>query len=382
LKRLLDFLAPPQGVTSHAEKFLSALGGLCGIFTAAWISFHYLGALPATLMVASMGASAVLLFAVPHSPLAQPWAFVGSHLVTAVIGVSVAKLIPDTALAAALAVSLAIFAMSYLRCVHPPGGATALTAVIAGPATQALGYQFVLTPVMLNVAAMLAVALLFNNLIPGRWYPLNLQKLWEPPAEPAAIAPAAHVITRENIEAALKAMNAYIDVDESDLEKIFDLAALHAHFERIEGIPCSAVMMPGMAGIHPDTGLPEVWDALVRDDAKGIAVTEGDRQVIGIITVSDFIKQTAGREHGLLYHRLVESLHASDGDATPRTARDIMSSPVHSVSADTPIIDLLPLFARYRIHHIPVLDTDLRLIGMVTLPHLMAEIHGGDGDSV
>ena len=146
----------------HTEKWLSTAGGLAGILGVALISQSQLGMTGSASIIASMGSSAVLLFAVPHGPLSQPWSVFGGHLVSAIVGVTCVKLIPAPMLAAAIAVALAIGAMHYLRCIHPPGGATALGAVLGGDAVHQLGYQFVITPVMLNAITILLVALLFN----------------------------------------------------------------------------------------------------------------------------------------------------------------------------------------------------------------------------
>nr|WP_259677544.1 HPP family protein [Klebsiella pneumoniae] len=97
-----------------------------------------------------MGASAVLLFGVPSSPLAQPWSIVGGNVLSALIGVTVGMLVPDAALACGLAAALAIAGMYFLRCLHPPGGAVALTAILGGAGVHSEGYHFVLTPVLLN----------------------------------------------------------------------------------------------------------------------------------------------------------------------------------------------------------------------------------------
>ena len=107
------------------------------------------------LLVAPMGASAVLLFAVPASPLAQPWSIIGGNIVSATVGVACASWIADPVGAAALAVALAICAMFALRCVHPPSGAVALTAVLGGPAVHALGYRFVAEPIAIQSVTLL-----------------------------------------------------------------------------------------------------------------------------------------------------------------------------------------------------------------------------------
>jgi len=151
-------------------------GGLVGIVGVILISEAQLGLQGSAVIVSSMGSSAVLLFAVPHGPLSQPWSVVGGHLVSALIGVACAKLVADPVFAASAAVGLAIGAMHYLRCLHPPGGATALGAVIGGEAIQQLGFQFVLTPVLLNTATILLVATLFNYPFPWRRYPSALAR--------------------------------------------------------------------------------------------------------------------------------------------------------------------------------------------------------------
>ncbi|MCB1877382.1 MAG: HPP family protein [Chromatiales bacterium] len=162
--------------SGHLEKWVSALGGLVGVGAVLLISQMELGLSAAAGLVGSMGASAVLLFAVPHGPLSQPWAVFGGHVISAVVGVSCAQAIQDPTVAAAAAVALAIGAMHYFRCIHPPGGATALSAVVGGDAVHQLGFQFVLTPVLLNAVTILLVALVFNAPFAWRRYPAALAR--------------------------------------------------------------------------------------------------------------------------------------------------------------------------------------------------------------
>jgi len=122
-------------------------------------------------MVASMGAASVLLFTQPNSSMSQPWALVGGHLVSSSAGVMAALLISDPALAAATAVALAIAGMLAFRCLHPPGGAAALGAVLGGDSVTSLGFYYVLTPVLFNAIVLLCLAVIINNLYPGRRYP-------------------------------------------------------------------------------------------------------------------------------------------------------------------------------------------------------------------
>jgi len=215
----LHFFGVELSPVSHTERLLSALGGFLGIYGVLQISLHFVGIEAAVLIVASMGASAVLLFAVPHGPLSQPWPLIGGHMVSAIVGVSCARLIPDTLVAAALAVSLAIAVMHYLRCIHPPGGATALSAVVSGASVQALGYQFVLTPVLLNVLVIFLVAVIFNYPFAWRRYPASLKPVVADGSP--AVKPS---ISHEDLVYALSEVDSFIDVSEQDLLAIYELA--------------------------------------------------------------------------------------------------------------------------------------------------------------
>ncbi|MFD1331213.1 HPP family protein, partial [Methylopila musalis] len=164
---LLRRLTPDLPRYSRKEHAASAVGAFVGILATGVVSHMAVGAagwsLPA--LIAPMGASSVLLFAVPASPLAQPWSIMGGNVVAAVIGVAAAQLIPSPFLAAAVAAGLAIAAMIALRCLHPPSGAVALTAVLGGAPVHDLGFGFALWPVAANSALLLASALVFNALV-------------------------------------------------------------------------------------------------------------------------------------------------------------------------------------------------------------------------
>ena len=162
--------SPPR--VSLAEIFWSWLGGFLGIGAVAYINYGLLDQTSLILLIGSFGASAVLIYGAIKSPLAQPRNLLGGHLLSALIGVTAFKLLaPHLWLAAALAVAFSIALMHATKTLHPPGGATALIAVISGPKVTNLGYLYVLMPVAADALVMLAVALLVNNLPPRRRYP-------------------------------------------------------------------------------------------------------------------------------------------------------------------------------------------------------------------
>lgn len=199
---------------STAERLIAALGGGLAILILALLVPLALPAGGAMPVIASMGASAVLLFAVPHGPLSQPWPVIAGHGVSAVIGVACARFIPQPALASAAAVGLAIGAMHLLRCIHPPGGATAFTAVAGGAAVHHLGFGFVVFPVLANAVAMVLLAVAINLAFPWRRYPAGLQVPRDEAPPPAA---GSRAPTHEEVVEALRSLDSFVDISEQDL---------------------------------------------------------------------------------------------------------------------------------------------------------------------
>jgi CBS domain-containing membrane protein len=144
---------------SNQEVLVSIIGAFIATLLSSFFSYTILSADQMPIILASTGASAVLIFGLPHSPVSRPWHLVGGHLVSAVVGVTCQKLIASPILASSLAIAFAMLLMHYLRCIHPPGGATAVTAVIGGEQVEALGYAFVLLPVFFNMIILLSIAM-------------------------------------------------------------------------------------------------------------------------------------------------------------------------------------------------------------------------------
>lgn len=217
---------------SDLEHWVSAATSLLGILAVLCASLLWPGTSGAPLAVASIGASAVLLFAVPHGALSQPWPLFGGHLLSALIGVSCYRSLGDGALSASIAVSLSIFAMYALRCLHPPGGATALFAVLGGPSAHALGYGYALHPVLLNASVLFAAAVALNAPFPWRRYPhhwIPLSLFQAPSPDIHASTPEKAMIPHSSLVYALSQLDTFIDVDEDDLQRIYALAMEDAH---------------------------------------------------------------------------------------------------------------------------------------------------------
>ncbi|HYP64542.1 MAG TPA: HPP family protein, partial [Acidocella sp.] len=200
----------------HAERLRASLGVFLGIALTGLVSTAWLG--PAgdlPLLVAPMGASAVLLFGVPASPLAQPWPIMGGNLIAALIGVTAAHWFASPLAAACLAVGCTFAATSLLRCVHPPSGAVALTAVLGGAHITALGYGFALVPVGLNSLLLVVAAIAYNNAT-GRSYPHHAHEPVHPhpPVSLLSFDPA-------DLDEVLADYGETIDISRDDLEALF-----------------------------------------------------------------------------------------------------------------------------------------------------------------
>ncbi|MES2055230.1 MAG: HPP family protein [Pseudomonadota bacterium] len=205
------------------DRLWACLGALIGIALTALLCSLVLPPAAFAMLVAPIGASAVLLFAVPASPLAQPWSIIGGNMISAIIGVAVAQSMAPPVLAVGLAVGGAILAMSLLRCLHPPGGAVALTALIGGPMVAQAGFLFALAPVGLNSALLVLTGIVFHRLS-GHSYPHR------------AVPVAGHVIPPqpepffhpEDVDRALADLGETFDVGKADLELLFRQVELHA----------------------------------------------------------------------------------------------------------------------------------------------------------
>lgn len=172
--RISRYVVYKETLVDSREHLWSFIGAFCGIGLIAFIQSLSLDRLENVFLIGSFGASSVLVYGAIQSPLAQPRNLVGGHLVSAIVGVAVFKLLPDIIwLTAPTAVALAIVLMQVTKTLHPPGGATALIAVIGTEKVKALGFFYVVSPVLTGCLILLLTALIFNNLTPSRRYPTS-----------------------------------------------------------------------------------------------------------------------------------------------------------------------------------------------------------------
>ncbi len=332
------------------ERWRASLGAALGILVAAVVS-RWIGAELSTTpwLAAPLGASAVLVFAVPSSPLAQPWSVIGGNTASALVGVACARWIGDVPVAAALAVSLAIAMMFVLRCLHPPGGATALLAVL----THATTPGFAALPILLNSVLLVGVGIFFNTAT-GRRYPRAQA------ARSAAPLPAGSRFTAADLDAALAHYNQVLDVSRADLETLLHQAEAAAYKRNLGELTCRDIMSPDPVVVHRTTTIAQARELMRSHRVKALPVIDATQRVIGIVTRANFQPTDA-----------VLSL----AEQQAQSVGGVMTRRVRVASADSAVLALLPLFSESGHHHLPIIDTQARLAGVITQSDLVRALH-------
>jgi len=362
------YLIPDAAPLSSAERWRSTLAALIGMLLIQGI----LAVLPAqpgiSYLLAPLGASSVILFVLPHSPLAQPWSLVGGLLLPALIGLLCGTWIHPAFLAVAIALALAVWITAWLRCIHPPGGAMAV--VFALSATQ---QPVSLSTALLNVGAALIAVIFVNNLIPGRHYPQYA------PKTPAAQAPRPRrgSIRHEDLQHALEKIDAYLDISEDDLVSVYDLASNHAH-QRHEQRICAEIMTAEVISVEFGTELNEAWALLQQHRLHGLPVVDRSKRVIGLLTLENFLRHVKPEtEQGIgdNIRRLLRATPSAYSDK-PEVVGQIMSERFTTVRTNDSISKTASLLA-ISDHPIilPVIDDNDRLAGVLTQTDVLAALY-------
>jgi CBS domain-containing membrane protein len=332
------------------ERLIGCLGALVGIALTGLISGWIVGEGPhIPLIVAPMGATAVLLFAVPASPLAQPWPIIGGNTISALVGVTAAHFIPDPILAIGVGVSLAIAVMSFTRCLHPPGGAAALTALIGGPAVSASGFLFPFVPVCLNSLILVGLGIAFHRLS-GRRYPhvalptpANVHGTAD---KPAALRVGFHP---EDVDAALSALNEALDIDRADLDRLLREVEMQA-VTRVHGeVTCGAVMSRDIVTIGLHEPVARARELLLTHNIRTLPVRDETGRLAGTLGLRELtLRGEAGVAHAM--------------------------SPARTASPDDPVTGLVEPLTDGHCHAVVITAPDRSILGIITQTDLLATL--------
>lgn len=354
VKRSLWFkrLKPDFKVFSFKEHLVCTVGAGLGLFISSCISWWLLGGLNAW-YIAPMGASSVLLFAVPSSPLAQPWNVVVGNTIAALVGVSCAYLIQDVTFAFSCAVALSIFLMMLTDALHPPSGAVAMTAVLGGDVVHQLGYAFVFYPVLLNSLLLLAIAMIYNRVV-GRHYPvgvyLNTRTQDPTPTQKASIHP-------QDIQAVLAEQTQLLDISQYDLQKIILGAQEKANRRAVHLYLCQDIMSRDVLSLNEQDSIYQAIENFKKANLMSLPVINASGDLVGSIALYDAMEWV--------------NQHDADPDVWMTALSIVMNRQVVTVHPEQVIQDLIPYFVERSFNYIPVVDQQ-RLVGIVSRSDMIA----------
>ena len=377
---LREFI-PARMAVDARERWRAAAGALLGLLLTALACRALVppaSALP--WLVAPLGASAVLVFGVPASPLAQPWPVAGGNVLSALIGIACVQMFGIEPWVAALAVGLAIAAMFALRCLHPPGGASALLMVLAG----VHDWSFAIFPVLLNSLLLVAAGIAYNHAT-GRRYPHG-QRAPERAAaaeggQAAETGQAGEPLRRPmfieaDLDAALARYNQVLDISRDDLKSLFEQAELQAHRRRLGEIRCADIMSRDLVTVEFGTSLQDAWALMRQHRIKALPVVDRAYRITGILTLADFMRGADLDVHRGWADRLLALLRPTTTMHSDKAevVGQIMTRQVRVASAERTLGELLPLFAATGHHHIPIIDGAQKLVGIITQTDLVAAL--------
>lgn len=360
----LRSLGPSTAAVPLGEALRAGIGALIALVTAAGLAITVApDQWQGIYLIAPFGATSVLLFAAPNSPLAQPWPAIMGNTVSALAALLICRLLADPVLAVPLSVGLAIVAMALCRATHPPGGAVAMTVALGAETIAPLGPGFALVPVAAGTALLVMVAAAYARAT-GRRYPFR--QFGEPgPVGTADPAPPERLgLTEEELAGILVRYRQSLNLGVEDLARLVGAAEMQAASHRITPQTAGDIMSRDLVTVAPDTPLPDIAALFARHGFTALPVVGPDHRYLGVIFQLHLIarSQVRFRPDGRL-SRLDHDLRAAD----------LVGEHVPTAAPDTPIAALLPHLASTGTDAVPVLASG-RIVGIVTRTDLIAAL--------
>jgi len=365
-------IAPVQ--LTFAEKCRTALACLLAFLLTTVISQNYADG-HSPVLIASLGASAVILFATPGSPMAQPWSFVGGQMLAALIGICTACYIPHLLTAVSVAIGLTVMLMLLLRCLHPPGAATALVPILNGSPSSSPDFDFLLMPVGINVLLMLIIAVLINRLMLHRDYPTIVQTN-RPVNTPDTHSGQLVGIEPEDIELAKQGFKEFLDIGDDELCELLTRLHLISVQKNTGSMSCGELMQRNIISVEYDTQVEAAWSLMSQQHLKALPVLDRNQRVIGIVTRYDFLKNLKLTPYQSFQDNWLTFIRPSADITTnkPEAIGHIMTRKVKTLTTDAHISQLIPLVVNEGHHHVPIVDNQGRFLGMVFQSQLLAAL--------
>lgn len=345
----LRLFVPMMAGANLKDRLIACLGVLIAICLTGILSgWMVQGSFGVPLLVAMTGASAVLIFLIPASPLAQPWPVLGGNVLSTLVGMLVFQLTNDVMIGAGIAVALAILLMSILRCLHPPGGAAALVAVVAGPGLLEIGYFAAALPVIVNSVLIILLGVLFHRVL-GRNYPhdakaavKNEHKTDDKPA------PLRVGFNETDIEEALKLSGQTYDIAPEDIGRILRQVEQQSLLRNRGTVICSDIMSRDVKVVSVDATKQEARELLLYHNIRTLPVINSEGKLAGIVGLRE--------------------LHSDAG-----IIADVMRQPAVAQS-DQPVVSLIPFLTDGLNHAVVIIDKDKNIQGLITQTDLLVAL--------
>ena len=360
IQTLWQRLGPVASRASWKELIRSCIGAGLGLALAGMLVDMVDHFLPhALFLFAPLGATAVLVFAVPSSPLAQPWNCVVGNTAPALYALLLLWAFPTLSQTsmAALAVAGAIAIMLALRALHPPGGAVALLTVLSAEQLLPMGW-YLLVPMAALSAVLVAVGVLYHRAC-GRPY------LHQPPQIAKAQRPATQLaLSEQDLEQLLQRFDQSNNLSPEDLGVMLAAAEEEAIKRRMSAVSCGEVMSAKLVTVSPQTPLEEVAELFHRHLVKCLPVVDAQGELIGRVLRADLFDWLWQGHRARQQQNLWQRLRAKPAKEQS-VAQDLMRAPEMSVQEATPLGDLLQELASHTVQFIAVLRGKT-LVGVIT----------------
>ena len=282
LKRRLGYLTPALAGETARDRAVASVGAMIGVALTALACRQTIGfGLHTPYVVAPIGASAVLLFVVPSSPLAQPWSIIGGNTISALVGIAVGQMMENSIVAIELGTAFAIAVMSSVRCLHPPGGAVALSAALAGQQAAQPSMLSILAPVAVNSILLVIVGLVFHRLTRHTYphrptaKPMNAHRTKDPPSSMRG------GFQNEDVDAALADIREVFDIERDDLERVLRQIEIRALTRSQGRILCADVMSKDVVQVDEFASIEVARALLFNHGVSTLPVIDKSGHVVG-----------------------------------------------------------------------------------------------------
>ncbi len=364
------FLCVDGQPLSSAERLRSSVGGFLFIGIAGFCLF--LVPVGDRGLLASVGASAVILYALPHSPAAAPWSLVGGYMASAASALISLALIPSPLLAAAFAVGGAIWLMARFKCVHPPGGSLALLVVLAAP-HHWVDLEKLIAAIAANTFLAAGLALLINRGVLRRSYPQLAPRLATAPS-PTPVPQEHTILLHEDLDHAFRQRDTFVDVDESELVTLFDLAVNHA-YQRQQHLTCRDIMTRSPLTVTGDTSLSHAWSLLQIHRCEALPVTDAEGRLQGLITLHDFLNTLPDIHLQSVRTMVRQWLPFGAPQGQPQWVKEVMAQNMYRAHPETPFPQLVTDLMNQPAPHVPVVDAGGYVIGIISRSDILQALY-------